>query len=107
MINKTLKKVLVGVAALATVGAATFASTTASAAPWGGWHGGGRGYGPGVVIGAGLVGAAIGAGLEQPYYGPPPAAYVGPGYWGEYGGCRAYWHWAPRLGRYVRDVRCY
>jgi hypothetical protein len=106
MFNKSLKKLLVGVAALATVGAAAFASTSASAAPWhGGWYG--RGYGPGVVIGAGLVGAAIGASLERPYYGPPPAAHVGPGYWGYYDGCRAYWHWSPHLGRYVRDVRCY
>lgn len=116
MINKTLKKVLVGASALLTLGAATLASTAADAAPWhggggfgyhGGYHGGWRGYGPGAVIGAGLLGAVVGASLERPYYGPPPAAYVGPGYWGYDDGCRAYWRWSPVLGHYVRDVRCY
>jgi hypothetical protein len=108
-----LKKLLIGAAAVLSVGGATLATTTpADAAPYGGYHGGygyrggwGRGYGIG--IGAGLLGVAIGASLASPYYGGPPAYYAGPGYWGYYGGCRGYWRWDPYWGRYVRGARCY
>ncbi len=116
MISKALKKVLIAGAALVSIGGATLAATAADAAPHGGgyYHGGygyrggyGRGYGPGVAIGAGLLGVAIGESLSHPYYGPPPAYYDGPGYYGYYDGCRTYWRWDPRWGRYVRVERCY
>jgi hypothetical protein len=113
-----LKKALVAIGAAVCVVAAGLAPTTASARPgyWhGGWHGGWHGPGywrggwgprPGVFA-AGVLGVAIGASLAHPYYGPPPASYAGPGYWGYYGGCRSYWRWVPGLGRYVRDTRCW
>jgi hypothetical protein len=97
-----LKKILIGAAALLSVGGATLATTSAAdAAPYYrggyGYHGGYgyRGYGGGAVLGAGILGVAIGASLAHPYYGPPPAYYAGPGYWGYYGGCRGYWRWDP------------
>jgi len=92
------KKMLIGAAALLTLGGGMAASTSADAHPWGG---------PGPVIGAGILGVAIGASLAHPYYGPPPAYYAGPGYYAYADGCRAYWRWSPRFGRYVRDERCY
>jgi hypothetical protein len=96
--SKTLKKVVVGAAALLTLGGATLSTSSAQAFPWG------------IPIAAG-VGVAIGASLAHPYYGPPPPAYVGPGYgpgyYGYHNGCRAYWRWSPRWGRYVRAARCY
>jgi hypothetical protein len=113
------KKAMLAVAAVASLGAATIAPTAASAWPWrpGPWHGG---YGPGWhggywrggwgprpgVFAAGVLGVAIGASLAAPYYGPPPAYYAGPGYWGYWGGCRAYWRWSPAAGRYVREAVC-
>jgi hypothetical protein len=103
MINQALKKALVGATALATLAGATFATTAADARPWG-W----RGPGPAVAaVGAGLLGVAIGASLAHPYYGPPPIAYGGPGYWGYDGGCRSYWRWSPYWGHYVRVTSCY
>ena len=109
MLNKTVKKVLVGAGAALTLGGAILGATSASAYPWhGGWHGGYyRGYGPGPAIAAGVLGVAIGASLAQPYYGPPPGYYAGPGYYGYYEGCRSYWRWDPHWGRYVRVERCY
>ena len=113
------KKILIGATALLTLGGATMASTAADAYPWhpgwrGGWHGGWwrggyrpYGYGPGAVLGAGVLGVAVGASLAHPYYGPPPALYAGAGYWGYYGGCRGYWRWSGYAGRYVRVQRCY
>jgi hypothetical protein len=114
-----LKKTLIAAATLLAVAGT---ATSAGAFPWhggwgGGWHGGwggwrggywGPGWGPRPgVFAAGVLGVAIGASLASPYYGPPPGYYAGPGYWGYYGGCRGYWRWAPALGRYVRDARCY
>jgi len=93
--RKTVKAVLV--AAGLAVAVAGAASTSADAHPWGG---------PGPVIGAGILGVAIGASLAHPYYGAPPAYYAGPGYWGYYGGCRAYWRWSPRYGRYLKGHDC-
>jgi len=115
MISKALKKVLIGAAAVLSVGATTLATTSADAAPYHGgyshggygYRGGYRGYGPGAAIGAGILGVAIGASLASPYYGPPPAYYAGPGYWGYYDGCRSYYRWDPHWGRYVRVERCY
>jgi len=95
--SKTLKKIAIGAAALATVAGASIA-TSADARP---------GWGPGAAIGAGILGVAVGASLARPYYGPPPGYYAGPGYWGYYDGCRSYWRWSPRWGRYVRVERCY
>ena len=91
--------VAVGAAALIALGGSALATTSAEAHP-GGW-------GPGAAIGAGVLGVAIGASLAHPYYGPPPGAYAGPGYYGYYGGCRAYWRWSPRYGRYLRQRACY
>jgi hypothetical protein len=102
--NKTFKKIAIGAAALISLGGATLGATSADAYP-GGWHGGG--WGPGAAIGAGILGVAIGASLAHPYYGPPPGYYAGPGYYGYANGCRAYWRWSPRWGRYVRAARCY
>jgi len=117
-----MKKVMIGAAALISLAGATIASSPANAYPWhGGWHGGWgggwhgygwrgygyRGYGPGAVLGAGVLSVAVGASLAHPYYGAPPAYYAGPGYWGYYGGCRGYWRWDPRFGRYERIDRCY
>jgi hypothetical protein len=110
-----LKKAMLAVAAVASLATATIAPTTASALPWrpgpvrvyrpGYWHGG-WGPRPGVFA-AGVLGVAIGASLAAPYYGPPPAYYAGPGYWGYWGGCRAYWRWSPYYGRYIRAAACY
>ena len=133
MISKALKKTLAVGAAILAVGGATLGATAASAEPHGGYRGGYShggygyrdhdgyrggygyrdhdgyrgGYGPGVAIGAGILGVAIGESLAHPYYGAPPAYYDGPGYWGYYEGCRTYWRWNPRWGRYVRVERCY
>lgn len=107
MFKQTLKKMAVGAVAVLSLGVATMASTSASAYPWHGGWGWRGGWGPGAAVGAGLLGVAIGASLAHPYYGPPPPAYAGPGYWGYYGGCRSYWRWEPQWGRYVRVERCY
>ncbi|HTX50649.1 MAG TPA: hypothetical protein VME40_14785 [Caulobacteraceae bacterium] len=95
MIGKTLKKFAIGAVALLSLGSATLATTPANAFPWG------------AAVGAGVLGVAVGATLAHPYYGPPPPYYAGPGYYGYYHGCRAYWRWSPRWGRYVRAHRCY
>ena len=114
MLGKTVKKVLIGAAAIATVAASTLGATAASAFPHGGWHGGwhggyyhGGGWGPGAALTAGVLGVAIGASIDHPYYGPPPGYYAGPGYYGYYDGCRSYWRWSPRWGRYERVEACY
>jgi hypothetical protein len=113
VINKTLKKVIIGAMAVLSVGGATLGASAASAHPWGGgwgWRGGGYhgyGYGPGPVLAAGVLGVAIGASLDRPYYGAPPGYYAGPGYYGYYEGCRSYWRWSPHWGRYVREESCY
>jgi hypothetical protein len=122
MFSKAVKTAMVGAAAVIALGGATMSATTASADPWhgGGYHGGGYGgyhegyrggyrggYGPGVAIGAGILGVAIGESLSHPYYGRAPGYYAGPGYWGYNDGCRSYYRWDPRWGRYVRVERCY
>jgi hypothetical protein len=71
---------------------------------WGAWH---PGWGPSPgIFSVGVLGVAIGASLAAPYYGPPPAYYAGPGYWGYWQGCRSYWRWAPALGYYVPANTC-
>ena len=107
-----MRKILTAaLAALTLGGAAAATATPADAYPYhGGWHGGGwHGGGAGWAVGAGLLGLAVGASLASPhyYYGPPPAYYAGPGYWGYWGGCRSHWVWNPGWGRYVRVDRCY
>ncbi|HEX4180182.1 MAG TPA: hypothetical protein VHY32_05280 [Caulobacteraceae bacterium] len=107
-----MRKILTAALAALTIGGAVAATTTpAEAAPYG-WHGGfhGRGYGPGIAVGAGLLGLAVGASLAGPhYYGPGPYygpyAY-GPAY-GYYGGCRVHYRWDPYTGRSIPVERCY
>ena len=132
MFSKRFKTALVSAAAALAVGVAGLSAGSASADPWhggdhhggGDWHGGGgfrgdhdgwrdRGGGWhgrddfGAAFGAGVLGVVIGESLAHPYYGAPPGYYVGRGYWGYYGDCRAYWRWSYRWHRYVRDARCY
>ena len=115
-IKQTLKKTVLGAAAVATLGGATLAATTADAHP----HGD-----AGAAIGAGILGLAVGAAIasshhdyDRSYYGygngygysnaygyGPAYSNYGPGYYGE--SCRSYWQWSPRWGRYVRVERCY
>ena len=52
------KKMLIGAAALLTLGGGMAASTSADAHPYG--------WGPGAAIGAGVLGVAIGASLAHP-----------------------------------------
>jgi hypothetical protein len=99
-IKQTLKKTVLGAAAVATLGGATLAATTADAHP----HGN-----AGAAIGAGILGLALGAAIashhdyDRPYY----AGYAyGPGY-GYAQSCRSYWQWSPRWGRDVQVERCY
>jgi len=108
-----MKKLMTGAAVALTLGGAALATATpASAQRWhGGYYGGyHRGYGGGAVLGAGILGLAVGAAVAggPHYYGyPPPAYYAGPAYYGYYGGCHSQWRWDPYLGRYVPVTRCY
>lgn len=123
-----LKKILIGAAAALSISGLTLAGAAPAAAEdfhghggghdrggWGGhggWGGRGyygrRGYDYGAaVLGAGILGVALGSSYAHPYYGAPPGYYAGPGYWGYYGGCRGYWRWDPYWGRYVREDSCY
>jgi hypothetical protein len=118
-----MKKVLTGaLAALTLGGAALSTATPAAAQPWGhrGYYGGyggyhHRGYNSGAVLGAGILGLAVGAALASPryyappryYYAPPPAYYVEPAY-AYYGPtCRVHYRWDGYWGRYVAVERCY
>ena len=112
-----MRKMLTAALAALTLGGAVAATTTpAQAEPWrgGGWHGGGwhegwRGDDAGWAVGAGLLGLAVGASLASPHYvyGPPPAYYAGPAYYGYYGECRVHYRWDPYAGRYFPVQRCY
>lgn len=111
-----MKKILTGALAALTMGGAALATATPAAAQWrggyhGGWHHGWHGGGAGWAVGAGLLGLAVGAAIasDHPryYYAPPPPYYVGPAYYGYYGGCRTHWRWDPYWGRYVQVTRCY
>jgi hypothetical protein len=95
-----MKTILTGVLAAATLAGGVAASTAPAEA---------RGYGPGAVAAAGILGLGVGAALAGPHYayGPPPGYYAGPGYYGYYRGCRAEWRWSPRWGRYERVNWCY
>jgi len=108
-IKQTLKKAVLGAAAVATLGGATLAASTADAHP-----------NAGVAVGAGILGFALGATIASAHhnYGPYYGYGYGPGYYAPtyapayYGpayaeSCRSFWHWSPYYGRYVRTVRCY
>lgn len=117
------KKILTGAAVALTLGSAALATATPAAAQYrghggyGGYHGGGysyghRGYGGGAVLGAGILGLAVGAAVAghpyRSYYGaPPPSYYYGPSYYSYYGGCHTSWRWDGYYGRYVPVERCY
>ena len=94
-------------AALALASGVMASAAPAAARPWGGYHHGG--WGPGMAVGAGLLGLAVGAAIAdhpRPYaYGP---SYYAPGYYGAgYYGCRTVTRWDPYWGGY-RPVRaCY
>jgi len=109
-----MRKILTAALAALTIGGAVAATaSSADAAPYGGWHGGyghgyGRGFGyGGVALGAGLLGLAVGASLAHPAYGPAPAYYAGPAYYGYAGDCRTHYRWDGYAGRYVPVGRCY
>jgi hypothetical protein len=110
-----MRKILTAALAALTIGGAVAATTTpASAAPYGGYRGGyghgyygGRGVGPGLAIGAGLLGLAVGASLAHPAYAYGPGYYAGPGYYGYPGPCRVHYRWDPYAGRDVPIERCY
>ena len=73
----------------------------------------------GVLVGAGILGLAIGAAIAssdrhpapppQPVYyrEPPPAYYNGPYYYGYVGECRVHYQWDSYYRRYVEIERCY
>lgn len=115
-----LKKILTSAAVALTLGGAMLATATPAAAQWrGGYHGGygyyhggyHRGYGGGAVLGAGILGLAVGAAIagdhHRYYAAPPPAYYYGPSYYSYYGGCHTSWRWDPYWRRYVEVERCY
>ena len=101
-IKQTLKKTVLGAAAVATLGGATLAASTADAHP-----------NAGAAVGAGILGFALGATIasaHHPYYGYGYGygpAYARPYYGPAYASCRSYWRWSPYYGRYVRAERCY
>ena len=126
-----LRKILTGATVALTLGGAVLAAATPAAAQYrggyyghGGYYGGGyggyggyrgyghRGYGGGAVLGAGVLGLALGAAIAgRPYHSyysaPPPAYYYGPSYYSYSGGCHSDWRWDPYIGRYVLVERCY
>ncbi len=120
-----LNKILTGaMAALTLGGAALTTATPAAAQHWGGGYRGGgyyhggydrdyhRGYGGGAVLGAGILGLAVGAAVAghpyRSYYAaPPPAYYYGPSYYSYYGGCHTSYRWDPYYRNYVPVERCY
>ena len=71
----------------------------------------------GALIGAGILGLAIGAAIAssdrhpapQPVYyrEPPPSYYNGPYYYGYVGECRVHYRWDSYYRRYVEIERCY
>ncbi|HWF76955.1 MAG TPA: hypothetical protein VN694_07225 [Caulobacteraceae bacterium] len=107
-IKQTLKKTVLGAAAVATLGAAGLTATTASAQRYD-RYGHDHSNNAGAAIGAGILGFALGASLARPAYGPPPGYYAGPSYYtyDEDEGCRYAWRWSEYWGRYVRVERCY
>ena len=117
-----MKKLFTGALAALTLATASLAGG-AQAAAWGGGdyghgYGGGWGHGGGwnrggALVGAGLLGLVVGAAVASSahpvyaapayypapvepvtyYYGPPPAYYAGPYYYGYISGAPYAWHW--------------
>jgi hypothetical protein len=128
-----MKKLLTGALAALTLSTALVSGgAAASAGDWGrhggyggygyrGGHGHGWGGNAGSVIGAGILGLAVGAaisdhGHDRYYdgrrapnydYGPPPAYYSGASYYSYMDECRVAWRWDPYWRRYVEVERCY
>jgi hypothetical protein len=75
-----MKKAVLALATVATIGVTTLAAPSPAHA----WRGGGWGWGPGIA--AGLIGAAVVGGIASSAYAYGPGyGYYGPGY-GYYGG---------------------
>jgi hypothetical protein len=92
-----MKTILTGVLAAATLVGGIAASTAPAQA---------RGWGPGAVAAAGIVGLGVGAALAGPHYAyGPPGYYYGARY--GYGPCHTSWRWNPYWGRYERVGVCY
>ena len=70
-----MKKAVLALATVATIGVATLATPSPAHA----WRGGGWGWGPGIA--AGLIGAAVVGGIASSAYayGPGYGGYYGPG----------------------------
>ena len=121
-----MKQLITGALTALTLATALSAGTTAAQAD--DWHGRGygrgsydhgRGPGVGAVVGAGILGLAVGAavaGRDRHHYdgpppvyyrAPPPAYYSGDDYYGYADACRVYWRWDPYWRRYVEVERCY
>ena len=89
-----MRKILIALAAAASIGAMSLATSSKAEAWWGWW-------GPGAVVGAFVGGAIVGSAVAtRPYY---PYGYYGYGYYGygpyPYGPrCRSVWNgytWVP------------
>jgi hypothetical protein len=125
-----MKKLIAG--ALTALTLTTSLSMGVTAAQADDWHGRGhyrgegeyrghRGPDAGALVGAGILGLAVGAAIaghrdhhrsyDGPapvyYRAPPPAYYNGPDYYGYADECRVYYRWDPYWGRYVEIERCY
>ena len=107
-----MKKLITGAMAALTLGGAALATATPAAAQW---RGGGRyyghsyhrGYNGGAVLGAGVLGLALGAAIasnSRPYYYAPAPVYPAYGYYGPV--CHSRLRWDPYWGRYVRVEYC-
>lgn len=118
-----MKKVITAaMTALTLVSTMGLGATAASADDYRGrddrhYYGGG-GRNAGAVIGAGILGLAVGAAVASSarsapppppvyYRAPPPAYYTGPYYYGYAGECRVHYRWDPYYRRYVEVERCY
>lgn len=118
-----MKKLLIGAAALLATLSGALAGAPAQAE---GWHGGGYGHHEGYDRHEGYghrgwgdhdgyrygYGRGYGYGYRYPgyigagdYFGPPPAYYAGPTYYGFYGGCHREFVWTGFGYRVVRA--CY
>jgi hypothetical protein len=105
--GKAMKKLMIAVAAAATLGVSSLAASVPAQAQH--WHGAGPGVAAGLIGGA-IVGSAIAN--SGGYYGPGYGYYGGPAYVagpGYYGGC--YWQrqrfWDGYGWRFRRVRTCY
>jgi hypothetical protein len=109
-----IKKLVTGALAALTVGGVAVAGPASAQTVHGAWHGGyshgsysqgwrgdhHRGSDAGAVIGAGILGLALGAALSSSH---PAPHYVAPAYYG----CGSHWRWDGYAGRYVLVSNCY